>query len=174
MPWEHRGGIDERWFATTPAANEGAPPDEDSAMSFITARERSRSVKRSNARAPSSSAPQSGRLPPLAGLQQILRQSRSHSPPCTKQCPGGAGGTAGKTGILLLPAATECLQQQLSVAVFRPRTRHRKGTTSSAAETLERGRQRHLELQQSLPLAAWHGLAGAAVHPALARLPRHL
>src|SRR5579884_3266652 len=25
----HRGGIDERWFAsTTPAANEGAPPDE--------------------------------------------------------------------------------------------------------------------------------------------------
>ena len=25
----HRGGIDERWFASTvPAANEGAPPDE--------------------------------------------------------------------------------------------------------------------------------------------------
>src|SRR5262245_922231 len=25
----HRGGIDERWFgSTTPAANEGAPPDE--------------------------------------------------------------------------------------------------------------------------------------------------
>src|SRR6516225_3261190 len=30
----HRGGIDERWFAsTTPAANEGAPPDEG--LSYI-------------------------------------------------------------------------------------------------------------------------------------------
>src|SRR6201981_3934851 len=30
----HRGGIDERWFSsTTPAANEGAPPDEG--LSYI-------------------------------------------------------------------------------------------------------------------------------------------
>src|SRR5438552_235206 len=32
----HRGGIDERWFAsTTPAANEGAPPDEG--LSYVVA-----------------------------------------------------------------------------------------------------------------------------------------
>ena len=34
----HRGGIDERWFAsTTPAANEGRPPTRGSATSSTTA-----------------------------------------------------------------------------------------------------------------------------------------
>ncbi len=33
----HRGGIDERWFgSTTPAANEGAPPDEGLSTSSTT------------------------------------------------------------------------------------------------------------------------------------------
>ena len=37
----HRGGIDERWFAsTTPAANEGAPPDEGLSATSFTAPDR--------------------------------------------------------------------------------------------------------------------------------------
>src|SRR5580700_606717 len=62
----HRGGIDERWFgSTTPATNEGAPPDEG--LSYVVlGKERFTHATRSPNWEPRSSATRSG-TPIIAG-----------------------------------------------------------------------------------------------------------
>ncbi len=94
----HRGGIDERWFAsTTHAANEGAPTDEG--LSYVV-HEGKRAFTLRDAVA-SEGAKLVGRthlgpLSALARLQQVLRQPGADpAPHAPEQRPGRQGRPAG-------------------------------------------------------------------------------
>ena len=90
----HRGGIDERWFAsTTAAANEGAPADEG--LSYVvhgtdrfTLKDADRALRLRDDRRQLVE-----HLQALAGLQQVLRQPRADPAPHAPE--PGAGRQAG-------------------------------------------------------------------------------
>ena len=82
----HRGGIDERWFAsTTEAANEGRAPDEG--LSYVRASRASGSLLRDAVAEAGAAADRQGdvrQVQALAGLLEVLRQHgpdpASHAP----------------------------------------------------------------------------------------------
>ena len=91
----HRGGIDERWFAsTTAAANEGPPPDEG--LSYVVHDGKQAFTLRDAIAAEGERAHRPGDLeqvPALAGLQQVLRQ---HGPDPAPHAPEQRAGRAGR------------------------------------------------------------------------------
>ncbi len=94
----HRGGIDERWFAsTTPAANENRVPDEG--LSYVVhdgkrAFTLKEAVEQEGQRLVG--AAHLGQVPALAGLQQVLRQPGADpAPHAPEQRPGRQGRPAG-------------------------------------------------------------------------------
>ncbi len=173
----HRGGIDERWFAsTTPAANENRVPDEG--LSYIVAGGKrvltlADAIAQEGPRMIGSALWET--LPALAGVQQVLRQPRPDpAPHAPEPDPGGQGRPARQTGILLFPAPAQRPGQQLPLHLLRPGARHHQGRHRPLPRRLEQGRQRHPQLQQGLSLATRHRLAGPALRPARPGLAGHL
>ena len=136
----HRGGIDERWFAsTTAAANEGAPPDEG--LSYVVGRGQACVHASRCGGVGRGQAGRQGHLGPfsaLAGLQQVLRQHGpdppSHAP---EQRPGGPRRPAGQARIVLLSPAAQRHRQQLPIHVLWPGAGHDQGRHPPLPRTLE-------------------------------------
>ena len=150
----HRGGIDERWFAsTTHAANEGAPGRRRAQLR----RPRRRAGSRCATPSPRSGADIIGagdleQVQALAGLQQVLRQHGADpAPHAPERRAGRAGRPRGQAGGLLFPAAAQRDRQQLPVHVLRPRAGHDRRRRPPLPRALERGRQRHPRSLQGLP-----------------------
>ncbi len=173
----NRGGIDERWFAsTTPAANENRTPDEG--LSYVRRRQEAlhaRSRRSPNA-ARRSSAKRSGTN------TRSGRSTRSSSTTwgrfrttCTRARSRPNSGRAGRqAGVLLLPAAAQQRRQQLSLHLHGLRAGHDQGAGPQVPRELEQGRQRHPRSLQSVSPEARHRLAHRPVHPPRARLALHL
>ena len=83
-------------------------------------------------------------------------------------------GQQGKPESYYFPPQLNCDRQQFPVHLLRPGAGHDQGRHPPLPGALERGRQRHPQLQQGLSPEARHRLAGAAVRPARARLAGHL
>ena len=158
----HRGGIDERWFAsTTAAANEDAPA------------RRGAELRRPRRRASSPS-----RTPSAAHGAEMIGEAMwdnykkwpvytkffdnlGPDPPPHAPEPG-AGRHArprGQARELLLPAPAQLDRQQLPLHLLRPRAGHDEGRPPQVPRALERGRQRHPRPLQGLSPEARHRLA---------------
>ena len=149
----NRGGIDERWFAsTTPAANENRTPDEG--LSYVSP---AGNVSRS---------PGSGRMrrtligktmwnkykkwPVYSKFFDNMGPIPHHMHQNSKQAK--LVGQEGKPEALL-PAAAQQRRQQLSLHVHGPGTRHDQGQVRAMPGGLEQGRQRHSGLSRPTALS---------------------
>ena len=142
----HRGGIDERWFAsTTPAANEGAPPDEG--LSYVVhdgerlhAPRRHRAARRRD-----------DRRGDLGHVQAAGRSTASSSTTwgrspttCTRTTSRPPWSAArGSPESYYFPPQLNCDRQQLPLHLLRPGAGHDQGGHPPLPGALERGRQRH-------------------------------
>ena len=141
----HRGGIDERWFAsTTEAMNDNRADDEG--LSYCVFEGRAIPAPRCRGRRPGQGCGRGDleRVPALAGLFEVLRQHGPHSPP---HAPAGRArcqdGPAGQAGMLLLPAPTECGREPLRLHLHGPGAGHDQGRRPPLPGELEQGRQRN-------------------------------
>ena len=135
----HRGGIDERWFAsTTTAANEGAPADEG--LSYVVHEGAKFTLKDAiEAHGPEMiGASMWDKVQEVAGLQQVLRQPRADPPP---HAPVGRAGRQarprGEARELLFPPPAQLDRQQLPPHLHGPRARHDQGRRPEVPGTLE-------------------------------------
>ena len=129
----HRGGIDERWFAsTTPATNEGAPPDEG--LSYVRHRQRRFTLRDAVAElgAELVGEPIWNEVPALAGLFEVFRQHGADPPSHASERRAGEARRAGrKARVVLLSAAAQRDRQQFPVHVLRPGAGDDQSRTSS-------------------------------------------
>ena len=172
----HRGGIDERWFAsTTAAANEGAPPDEG--LSYVVhdggrftlkdaiGRSRRRDDRRSMWNTYKRWPVYSKFFDNLGPIPHHMHQNQEQAAKL---------GREGQARELLLPAPAQLDRQQLPLHVLRPRARDDQGGHPPLPRALEPGRQRHPRSLQGLSPQARHRLAGSPLRLARPGLARDL
>ena len=170
----HRGGIDERWFAsTTPAANEepragrGAELRRPRRQAGLHAqgRRRRRRGRRWSGR-PSGSKYQ--RWPVYSKFFDNLGPIPHHMHQNNAQA--AKVGQQGKPESYYFPPQLNALGNNFPYTFFGLEPGTTKDDIRRCLERLEQGRQRHPQLQQGVPPATRHRLAGAAVRPARPRL----
>ena len=141
----HRGGIDERWFAsTTPAANEGRPPDEG--LSYVVHDGGRFTLKDAiDAHGPEMIGQaiwdKYKKWPVYSKFFDNLGPIPHHM-----HQNAGAGRQArprGEARELLLPAPAQLDRQQLPLHLHGPGAGHDEGRHPPLPGALERGRQRH-------------------------------
>ena len=168
----HRGGIDERWFAsTTPAANEGAPPDEG--LSYVVADGDTFTLRDAIA---AHGAEMIGKdlwdtykkWPVYSKFFDNLGPIPHHMHQNAEQAK--KLGLEGQARELLLPPPAQLDRQQLPLHLHGPRAGHDQGRHPALPGALERGRQRHPRLLEGLSPEARHRLARPALRPARPRL----
>ena len=143
----NRGGIDERWFAsTTPAANESRTPDEG--LSYVVHERRALHARATPSQELGGEIDRRrdlGQVQEVAGLQQVLRQ---HGPDPAPHAPERRAGRAGRPA-RASPRATTSRRSSTNVGNNFPYTFFglEPGTTKARHPPLpgglERGRQRH-------------------------------
>ena len=142
----HRGGIDERWFAsTTAAANEGAPDDEGLSYVVHDGEPLHAAGRHRAARPRDDRGDDLGQVQEVAGLHQVLRQHGPDPPPHAPDRPSRprSVGQRRQAGELLLPAAAQRDGQQLPLHLLGPGAGHDQGAGPPLPGALEQGRQRH-------------------------------
>ena len=142
----HRGGIDERWFAsTTAAANEGAPPDEGLSYVVHDGEHASRSRTPSPLHGPELIGDDDlEEVQELAGLQQVLRQHGPDPPPhAPERRAGRARRPEGKPESYYFPPQLNAIGNNFPYTFFGPGAGHDQGRHPPLPGALERGRQRH-------------------------------
>ena len=152
----HRGGIDERWFAsTTPATNEERPPDEG--LSYVVFGKERFTLRDAVAElgAELVGEPIWDTVPALAGLLEVLRQ---HGADPASHAPERRAGEARRPGrqarVVLFPAAAQRGRQQLPLHLLRPGAGHDQAGRRPLPRALERGRQRHPRSLEGLSAAS--------------------
>ena len=131
----HRGGIDERWFAsTTEAANEGRVWHEGLSFCEFEGEEFLLRDAVAEAGAQLIGKAMFKQVQPLARLFEVLRQ---HGPDPAPHAPGLRRRQAGRPGRqareLLLPAAATTTSTTIRLHVHGPRARHDEGPASASA-----------------------------------------
>ncbi len=126
----HRGGIDERWFAsTTEAANDNRTPDEGLSYcrlrgpAFPAPRRRGRSRRAAHRQGRCSTSTNAGRSTRSSSTTWAPSRIHMHQSVEARR----ADRAAGQAGKLLLPAAVEQRRQQFRLHVHGPRAGHDQG-----------------------------------------------
>ena len=152
----NRGGIDERWFAsTTPAANENRAPDEG--LSYCVVGNKRFTLQQAVADCGATLIGKSiwKQIQEVARVLEVLRQ---HGPDPAPHAPerqaGETGRPGGQAGVLLFPAAAQQRRQQFPLHVHGLRARHDQGAGPQVPRELEQGRQRHPRSLEGLPPAS--------------------
>ena len=174
----HRGGIDERWFAsTTEAANESrAPRRRPELLSTFEGKRFTLRDAVAEAGARLIGKAMFEQVQPLAGLLEVLRQ---HGPDPAPHAPGlrstpALTGQEGKPESYYFPPQLQQRRQQLRLHVHGPGAGHDQGPGPQVPGELEQGRQRHPRSVAGLSPEARHRLADSARRAARARLALHL
>ena len=141
----HRGGIDERWFAsTTEAANDGRSWDEGLSWCAFDGQKFLLRDAVAEGQGKIVGKGDLGRVRTMARLLEVFRQ---HGPDPAPHAPEARARRvdrpAGQARELLLPAATERRRQPLRLHVHGPGARHDEGRRHRLPRALGRGRQRH-------------------------------
>ena len=141
----HRGGIDERWFAsTTEAANDGRAAGRRAELLRLRGRAVPLEGCRRRGRPADRRQGDLGEIQTLAGVLEVLRQ---HGPDPASHAPAGRARRldrpAGQARVLLLPAATERRREPLRLHVHGPGAGHDEGRRPPLPGKLGQGRQRH-------------------------------
>ena len=169
----HRGGIDERWFAsTTPAANENRGRTRGSATSSTAASGPSRCGTPSPSKGRRWSARRSGskyqRWPVYSKFFDNLGPIPHHMHQNNAQA--AKVGQQGKPESYYFPPQLNAVGNNFPYTFFGLEPGTTKDDLVPLPEGLEQGRQRHPQLQQGVSPATGHRLAGAAVRAARPRL----
>ena len=172
----HRGGIDERWFAsTTEAANDNRAADEGLSYAVFEGQRflLRDAVAEAGARLIGKTMfDKYGRWPVYSKFFDNMGPiPHAHAP---AERARRADRAAGQAGELLLPAAIERRREPFRLHVLRPRAGHHQGRRPPLPGELEQGRQRHPRSLEGLSPEAGHRLDGAGRRAARPGLDVHL
>ena len=172
----HRGGIDERWFAsTTEAANDNRAADEGLSYCHLRGQAVPAPRRRGRGRAADRRQGDLGQVQALAGLLEVLRQ---HGPDPAPHAPAGRARRADRPGrqarVLLLPAAAQHRREPFRLHVHGPGAGHDEGRRPPLPGELEQGRQRHPRSVEGVSPEARHRLDDSRRRAARPRLAVHL
>ena len=178
----HRGGIDERWFASTTQADNGPETTPDEGLSYVVWGDAGPAAK---------DPAWPTWWPSSAQICWAMRCGTRTTPgPCTPsssttraRCPitctrwrstPAASGSGTKPEGYFFPRQTEQLRRRLPVHLLRAGGRRTKGAGAPLSGDLGRGRQPHHRPVEGLPARTRHGLVGARRHSPRAGQPVHL
>ena len=163
----HRGGIDERWFAsTTEAANDDREPDEG--LSYVV-HDGARFTLRDAVNAEGARLigramwDKYKRWPVYSKFFDNLGPIAHHMHQDEKQAK--MVGQEGKPEAYYFPVQPNNIAERVSAHVLRPRARHHQGGRPPVPGELEQGGQRHTRPFEGLPPQAGHRMARSPVHP---------
>ena len=157
----NRGGIDERWFAsTTPAANEDRTPDEG--LSYVVVGKHRFTLLQAVAECGSTLIGEAlwakyGKWPVYSKFFDNMGPIPHHMHQNAAQAAFGRAG--GQARVLLFPAAAEHRQQSFPLYFHGVGARHHQGAGPQVSGALEQGRQWHPRPLEGVSPEGWLGLA---------------